>query len=61
MPQKILKSLEHVNLLPFMAKETADLIEDCPAGRSAVGPYKRASRRSELERGEMTAEVEAEW
>ena len=48
-------------MLPLHGKRSsADLIEDCPAGRSAVDLYERAARRSQLERGEMTTEAEAE-
>ena len=56
--------LSRVRLCDPMAlhgkRSSADLIEDCPAGRSAVDLYERAARRSQLERGEMTTEAEAE-
>ena len=55
---KIPRTCEHVTLPG--KRNSADLIEDCPAGHSAAGPYERATRRSESERGEMTAEAEAE-
>lgn len=55
---KIPRTCEHVTL--HGKRNSADLIEDCPAGHSTAGPYERATGRSELERGEMTAEAEAE-
>lgn len=55
---KIPRTCEHVTL--HSKRSSADLTEDCPAGRSAVDPYERAARRSQLERGEMTTEAEAE-
>lgn len=55
---KIPRTCEHVTL--HGKRSSADLIEDCPAGHSAVDPYERAAGRSELERGEMTTEAKAE-